>query len=146
MNIITTKLAVFVLAGGLAGLAGALYGGMARTVSVSQFGFVESLVLFVAVVLAGVTMLSASVQAGISLAVIALIGQHLPSFAGFTYVLFGVGIIAVGRNPYRLGQEYQRLGERIRARGKPPGSAASSPDGGPTAAPALQPAQEPSVV
>ena len=70
MSITTTKLAVFMLAGGLAGLAGALYGGMARSVSVTQFGFVNSLVLFVAVALAGVTMLSGSLQAGISLAVI----------------------------------------------------------------------------
>ncbi len=146
MNIITTKLVVFVLAGGLAGLAGALYGGMARTVSVSQFGFVESLVLFVAVVLAGVTMLSASVQAGISLAVIALIAQHLPSFAGFTYILFGVGIIAVGRNPYRLGQEYERLGERIRARRRPTGPDTPSVDGAGRASTPAEPVQEPSVV
>jgi len=119
---------------------------MARTVSVSQFGFVESLVLFVAVVLAGVTMLSASVQAGISLVVIALIGQHLPSFAGFTYILFGVGIIAVGRNPYRLGQEYQRLGDRIRARNRPAGPDTTSIGGPPRPTTAAQPAQEPSVV
>jgi branched-chain amino acid transport system permease protein len=146
MSITITKLAAFVIAGGLAGLAGVLYGGMERTVSVTQFGFVESLVLFVAVVLAGVTMLSASVQAGVSLAVITLIGQHLSSFSGFTYVLFGVGIIAVGRNPYRLGQAYERLGHRIRARagktsgpGSPPGSGARD------STPPMGPAQEPSV-
>ncbi len=146
MNIITTKLAVFVLAGGLAGLAGALYGGMSRTVSVAQFGFVNSLVLFVAVVLAGVTMLSASVQAGISLAIIALIAQHLPSFAGFTYVLFGVGIIAVGRNPYRLGQQYERLGDRLRARRRPGGPAAGPAAQSTWPATSAQPAQEPSIV
>jgi hypothetical protein len=101
-------------------------------------------VLFVAVVLAGVTMLSASIQAGISLAVITLIGQHLPSFAGFTYILFGVGIIAVGRNPYRLGQEYERLGDRLRARGKPTGPPAAS--SGSATIPTVRPAQEASVV
>lgn len=146
MNIITTKLAVFVLAGGLAGLAGALYGGMARSVSVTQFGFVNSLVLFVGVVLAGVTMLSASVQAGISLAIIALIGQHLPSFAGFTYVLFGVGIIALGRNPYRLGQYYERLGNRLRDHGRgPAGPAAPADDGTPPSPAPGRTAEEPSV-
>jgi branched-chain amino acid transport system permease protein len=116
MSITKTKLSVFILAGGMAGLAGALYGGMSRTVSISQFGFVESLVLFVAVVLAGVTILSGSVQAGIGLAVIPLIGQHIPSFAGFTYVLFGVGIIAVGRNPYGMGLVYSRMGAWWEAR------------------------------
>jgi branched-chain amino acid transport system permease protein len=110
MRITRTKLCVFVLAGGMAGLAGALYGGMSRTVTTTQFGFVASLVLFVAVVLSGVTILSGSVLAGISLAFVPLIGEHVPSFAGFTYVLFGVGIIAVGRNPYGIGRAYSDLG------------------------------------
>ena len=68
MNITRTKLVVFVIAGGMAGLSGALYGGMARTVSFSQFSFVNSLVLFVAVALAGITVLSGAVQAGIGVA------------------------------------------------------------------------------
>ena len=106
MNLVRTKLAVFVVAGGLAGLSGALYGGMSKTVSVQQFDFVNSLVLFVAVVLSGVTILTGSVQAGIGLALVPLIAQHFPSLAGFTYLLFGLGIIAVGRNPYGLGLLY----------------------------------------
>jgi branched-chain amino acid transport system permease protein len=122
MSIVRTKLTVFILAGGLAGLAGALYGGMSRTVSFSQFDFVESLVLFVAVALAGITILTGAVQAGIGLALIPLVAQHIPSVAGFTYILFGVGIVAVGRNPYGIGLLYSRLGEwrdtrRIRAGG-----------------------------
>jgi branched-chain amino acid transport system permease protein len=111
MSIIRTKLEVFILAGAMAGLAGALYGGMSRTVSFSQFDFVESLVLFVAVALAGITILSGAVQAGIGLALIPLIAQHIPSVSGFTYILFGVGIVAVGRNPYGIGLLYSRLGE-----------------------------------
>jgi branched-chain amino acid transport system permease protein len=111
MNIIRTRLVAFVIAGGLAGLAGALYGGMSRIVSFSQFNFVTSLVLFVAVALAGITVLSGAVQAGLGVALLPLIATHIPSFSGFTYVLFGVGIIAVGRNPYGLGLVYARLGE-----------------------------------
>ena len=111
MNIIRTRLLAFVIAGGIAGLAGALYGGMSRIDSFSQFSFVNSLVLFVAVALAGITVLSGSVQAGLGVALLPLIATHIPSFAGFTYVLFGVGIIAVGRNPYGLGLVYSRLGE-----------------------------------
>ncbi len=111
MNITRTKLAAFVIAGGMAGLAGALYGGMSRTVSFSQFGFVNSLVLFVAVALAGITILSGAVQAGIGVALLPLIATHIPSVSGFTYILFGAGIIAVGRNPYGVGLVYTRLGE-----------------------------------
>jgi branched-chain amino acid transport system permease protein len=131
MNITRTKLAVFVLAGGMAGLAGALYGGMSQTVSYADFSFVESLVLFVAVALAGITVLSGAVQAGIGLALLTVIGQHLTSFPGFTYVLFGAGIIAVGRNPYGLGLAYTYLGEWWAARRAPtgPGAAGRPPAG-----------------
>ena len=105
MNITRTKLVVFVIAGGMAGLSGALYGGMSRTVSFSQFSFVNSLVLFVAVALAGITgpqWRSTGRHRGGAAAPIA---THIPSVSGFTYILFGVGIITVGRNPYgaRLG-------------------------------------------
>ncbi len=133
MSIVRTKLAVFVLAGAMAGLAGALYGGMAREVTAAEFGFVQSLVLFVAVVLAGVTILSGSVLAGVTLAFIPLIGQHLPSFAGFTYVLFGAGIIAVGRNPYGIGRTYADIGawwaKRRGSSGLSPGRMGGPPGG-----------------
>lgn len=109
MSIVRTKLAVFILAGALAGLAGVLYSGMTPSVSVSQFQFVNSLVLFVGVVLAGVTILSGAVQAGIGLSVVPVIAEHLPSFSGFTYILFGVGIIVVGRNPYGTGRLYSEV-------------------------------------
>jgi branched-chain amino acid transport system permease protein len=111
MSLTKTKLAVFILGGGIAGLAGSLYGGMSRTVSFSQFDFVESLVLFVAVALAGITVLSGAVQAGVGLSIIPLIAQHIPSVSGFTYILFGVGIVAVGRNPYGIGLLYTYLDE-----------------------------------
>jgi hypothetical protein len=72
---------------------------------------VESLVLFVAVALAGITILSGAVQAGIGLSVVPLIAQHIPSVSGFTFILFGAGIVAVGRNPYGIGLAYSYLGE-----------------------------------
>ncbi len=111
MSITRTKLALFIVAGGLSGLAGALYGGMSRTVSFSQFNFVQSLVLFAAVALAGITILSGAVQAGIGLAVLPLIAAHNPSISGFTFIFFGAGIVAVGRNPYGIGLAYSYLGE-----------------------------------
>jgi branched-chain amino acid transport system permease protein len=109
MSLTRTKLAVFVLGGGMAGLAGALYGGLSRTVSFSQFNFIQSLLLFVGVALAGITILSGSVQAGIGLALLPVLATHVPSVAGLTYILIGVGIVAVGRNPYGIGLLYSYI-------------------------------------
>jgi branched-chain amino acid transport system permease protein len=139
MSITRTKLTVFILAGGIAGLAGALYGGMSRTVSFSQFNFVQSLVLFVAVALAGITILSGAVQAGIGLALIPLVAQHIPSVAGFTFIFFGVGIVAVGRNPYGLGLLYTRLDEWRASRRAGPGASGDLPGGPPADVPAPAP-------
>ncbi|HSZ36402.1 MAG TPA: ABC transporter permease [Acidimicrobiales bacterium] len=121
MNIIRTRLVAFVVAGGLAGLSGALYGGMSRVVSFSQFSFVESLVLFVAVALAGITVLTGAVWAGLAVALLPVlttwVTAHVWSgLSGLTYIGFGAGIIAVGRNPYGLGLLYIRLDEWREAR------------------------------
>ncbi len=130
MNIIRTRLVAFVVAGGIAGLAGALYGGMDRIVSFGQFGFVNSLVLFVAVALAGITVLTGAVWAGLAVAFLPIVTTWLTAhvwsgLSGLTYIGFGVGIIAVGRNPYGLGLMYTRLDEwrearRARAQTGPP--------------------------
>ena len=130
MNIIRTRLVAFVVAGGIAGLAGALYGGMDRVVSFSQFAFVNSLVLFVAVALAGITVLTGAVWAGLAVAFLPILTTWLTAnvwsgFKGLTYIGFGVGIIAVGRNPYGLGLMFTRLDEwraarRARAQTGPP--------------------------
>ncbi|HEY1826446.1 MAG TPA: hypothetical protein VGF87_00415, partial [Acidimicrobiales bacterium] len=117
MSLTRTKLAVFVLGGALAGLTGALYGGLSVTVSYSQFGFVQSLLLFVGVALAGITILGGAVQAGIGLALLPLISSHVQSVAGLTYLLVGVGIFTVVRRPYgALGMLYGWLGPRLEAR------------------------------
>lgn len=140
MNIIRTRLVAFVIAGGIAGLAGALYGGMDRVVSFSQFGFVNSLVLFVAVALAGITVLTGAVWAGLAVAFLPVLttwltGHVWSGLSGLTYIGFGAGIIAVGRNPYGLGLLYTRLDEWRAARrtaqtGGVPGSPPSAVPGG----------------
>jgi branched-chain amino acid transport system permease protein len=121
MNIVRTRLVAFVVAGGIAGLAGALYGGMDRVVSFSQFNFVNSLVLFVAVALAGITVLTGAVWGGLAVAFLPVLTTWLTAnvwsgLSGLTYIGFGVGIIAVGRNPYGLGLLYTRLDEWKQAR------------------------------
>ncbi|HLX88619.1 MAG TPA: ABC transporter permease [Acidimicrobiales bacterium] len=97
MSLNLTKLAVFALSAGIAGLAGALYGSLSHSVGAAQFGFLQSIVLFAGVTLAGASTLSAAVAAGLFLAVGPLI--HIPHVAGFTQLLVGFGVVSAGRNP-----------------------------------------------
>ena len=134
LNIIRTRLVTFVIAGGMAGLAGALYGGMSRVVAFSQVSFVFSLVLFVAVALAGITVLTGAVWAGIAVGLLPVLTTWLTAnvwsdFNGLTYIGFGIGIIAVGRNPYGLGLMYTRLDEMREARRARAGVTGQPPSG-----------------
>lgn len=104
MSLTVTKLAVFALSAGMAGLAGALYGSLTGTAIPSDYAFLISIVLFVAVTLQGSTLLSSAVVAGAGLALAPVIGSHIPALANFTYIAFGAGIIAIGRRPNGMGR------------------------------------------
>ena len=103
-----TKLAVFALSAAMAGLAGALFGGLSTSVGAAQFGFLESIVLFAGVTLAGASTLSAAVSAGLFLAVGPVIGSHIPQLSGFTQMLVGIGIVSIGRNPAGIAALWSR--------------------------------------
>ena len=108
LGLSVTKLAVFAFSAGLAGLAGALYGGLSGAVGAAQFQFLESVVLFVAVTLAGGNLLTAAVAAGVFLGIGPVVGSHVPQLANLTQLLAGVGIVSIGRNPAGVGQIFLR--------------------------------------
>lgn len=99
LNLRVTKLVVFALSSAMAGLAGAIYGGLNGTAIPANFGFLVSIVLFVAVTLQGSTLLSSAVLAGAGLALAPVIGAHIPSLSNFTDLAFGIGIVTIGRQP-----------------------------------------------
>ena len=108
LSLRVTKLVVFALSAGLAGLAGALYGGLSTAVGAAQFQFLDSIVLFAAVTLAGMNYLSAAIAAGIFLGLGPVVGAHVPQLTGFTELLVGVGIVSIGRNPAGVGRLFAR--------------------------------------
>ncbi|MGH7733021.1 MAG: branched-chain amino acid ABC transporter permease, partial [Gemmatimonadales bacterium] len=106
LSLTKTKLAVFALSAAIAGLAGALYGGLSSSVGAAQFQFLQSIVLFAAVTLAGTSTLTAAVAAGLFLAIGPVIGAHVPQLANFTQLAIGFGIVSVGRNPAGIARVY----------------------------------------
>lgn len=117
-GLVPTKLIVFSTCAAMAGMAGALYTAIGGSASAQQFQFLMSIVLFVAITLAGSRMLSSALWAGVALAVVPQVANYLPSFLqdNFQYLLFGLGIIAIGRNPNALGLLYSQVGDWWRER------------------------------
>lgn len=116
-DLISTKLIVFTGSAALAGVGGALWTAVGGSASAQQFQFLYSVVLFVAVTLAGSRMLSSALLAGLAVAFAPIIGNHIPALgSNFQYILFGVGIIAIGRNPNAMGLLYTQVGDWWRQR------------------------------
>ena len=109
LNLTMTKLAIFSLSAAMAGLAGALLAGIGQSAGAPEFTFFNSLILFVALTLQGTTMLSTAVGAGLGIPMASVIGAHIPALANFSYIAFGVGIIAIGRNPNAMGKVFADL-------------------------------------
>ncbi len=136
LSLVKTKLLVFSLSAGLAGLAGALYGGLSTTVGAAQFQFLNSIVIFVAVTLAGANLFAGAFLAGLFVALGPVVGAHVPQVPDFTELLVGVGIVAVGRNPLGVGRVYRDLPElwhrmaRARSNGHGGTTGPSVPEGG----------------
>ena len=111
LSLTLTKLAVFAFSAGLAGLAGALYGGLSTAVGAVQFGFLFSIAIFVAITLSGANLLTGAALAGVFLAVGPVIGAHVPQIPNFTQLLVGIGIVTIGRNPNGVGRFYAEVSD-----------------------------------
>ncbi|HEY5251278.1 MAG TPA: ABC transporter permease [Acidimicrobiales bacterium] len=105
LSLTVTKLAVFALSAALAGLAGALYGGLQTSVGASQFQFLDSILIFAGVTLAGMSVLTGAVSTGIFIAVLPVIAARI-GILNFPQLLIGIGIVAAGRNPNGIGTVY----------------------------------------
>jgi branched-chain amino acid transport system permease protein len=111
LSLTVTKLAVFAFSAGLAGLAGALYGGLNTSVGAAQFDFLFSIAIFVGLTLSGVNLLTGAVLAGVFLAVGPVIGAHIPQIPNLTQLLIGVGVVTIGRNPNGIGKLYAEVND-----------------------------------
>src|SRR5580704_1866287 len=131
LSLTLTKLAVFALSAGLAGLAGALYGGLQTSVGASQFQFLLSILIFAGVTLGGMSVLTGAVTTGVFVAVLPVIAARI-GFLELPQVLIGLGIVAAGRNPNGIGLLYVMVADY---RAKRAAGARSPVGSGPPSAP-----------
>jgi branched-chain amino acid transport system permease protein len=115
LNPRVTKVVVFAASSGLAGLAGALYGGLQGTVSPNDFAVLGSLSLLLALRIGGVSTVTGAVIGAASVAYFPLLQAHVPSEVQLAYLLTGLAAVSLGRDPDGFGGQLARAGEQVRA-------------------------------
>jgi branched-chain amino acid transport system permease protein len=114
ISLVRTKLVVFGLSAGLAGLAGALYGGVYGVVVNNDFEMLASLALLLLATVWGIRSVSGVLLAGLSFVLIPLIPDS--SRYDLVYLLSGFGAIAISRNPEGIVGDYVARLSKLRSR------------------------------
>ena len=115
LNPRVTKVVVFSASAGLAGLSGALYGGLQGTVSPNDFAVLGSLSLLLALRIGGVSTVTGALLGALSVAFFPLLQAHVPSEVQLAYLLTGLAAVSLGRDPDGFGGQLARAGEQLRA-------------------------------
>jgi branched-chain amino acid transport system permease protein len=100
LNLTMTKLAVFALSAGMAGVAGALFGAMRTVAGTLNFNMEQSLPVLLLVVVYGVTTTSGALFGGLSLGAIQIVAGRYPSLANnLQFLTSGLAGITLGAYP-----------------------------------------------
>jgi branched-chain amino acid transport system permease protein len=104
MNLMFTKLTVFAISAGIAGLGGALIGGLQRSTNPQNWEFAAGLPIFMLGVVGGIARIGGPLFAGISLATLVAmptwpILRNVGWFGNLATVTPGLMGIGLGRNP-----------------------------------------------
>jgi branched-chain amino acid transport system permease protein len=114
MNIAWTKLAVFTVSAGLAGLAGVFYGGLRGSVGSNDFQMLNSLALLLLLAIWGLDSVTGVLLAGLSYALFPVIQSHVPSIHSLVFLATGLGALGLARNPDGVMSKLAPAGDRLR--------------------------------
>jgi branched-chain amino acid transport system permease protein len=102
LSLTRTKLAVFTLSAGMAGVAGALYGGLRTTAGPTDFLMFQSLPILLMAVIGGITTASGALLGGMLYALLPVLQEKLPALGGVVFLVTGAVAVSLGRNPNGL--------------------------------------------
>ena len=109
MNLTMTKLQVFALSAGIAGLGGALLGGQLTSVSPDRFQFLSSLPVLLLAVSGGIGAVGGALFGGITYAIFFFVVPDVwPSLTNVFLLMPGLLGISLGRNPNGAVNEISR--------------------------------------
>lgn len=121
MDVRRTKLLVFSMSAFIAGVAGALFGGLNAFNSVVQFDRINNIVLLLFAVVGGITTISGAFIGGALFAMLPYVQSEYPDQAGLVFAGVAVAVVALGRQPNGLAG---MIFEAVRSRGRPAREAA----------------------
>jgi branched-chain amino acid transport system permease protein len=121
-----TRVAVFAMSAGLAGVAGVMYGGMRGTITTYDFLFFKSLPLLLFATVLGVTSVTGVLAGGlVYAATVGTIGNASPTVTNLSSVVLLLGILLLGGNPNGLVGLLFEKGRGLRQLGRSPGQPAT---------------------
>lgn len=95
----TVKVAIFAVSAFIAGLAGALFGGLSGAVQGSQFDPVNSLVALLFAYVGGITSVLGALFAGGLFALLSYAQTSVSALGGLVFLVVGAAAVALGRQP-----------------------------------------------
>jgi branched-chain amino acid transport system permease protein len=99
LDVRRTKLAVFALSSAIAGLAGALHGGLGFTASQLEFAPLYNVLLFLFAFVGGITTVTGALLGGVLFAALPLVQSDYPEYAGLVFAAIAVTALALGKQP-----------------------------------------------
>lgn len=129
LSLTRTKLAVFSLSAAIAGLGGALFGGIRENAGSTDFIMLQSLPVLLLAVVGGLTTVSGALLGGLALATIPVVENALDAIDGINFLLAGSAAVALGRNPNGLATllGVEGLSKIRKRRARPPAPAQGTP-------------------
>jgi branched-chain amino acid transport system permease protein len=116
IDLTVTKLGVFALSAGMAGVGGALFGGLVQSVTTDTFGFVQGLPVLMMTVVGGIGAVSGALFGGVALGGIEVLAGAVPGLRTVLALTPGLVGIGLARNPNGVVSDVAAGVERFRAR------------------------------
>ncbi len=124
LDVRRTKLAVFTLSSAIAGLAGALFGGLGFSASQLQFEPLFNVLLFLFAFVGGITTITGALLGGVLFAALPLVQSEAPEFSGLVFAAIAVTAVALGKQPNGMAG---LLYSAFKTRGPAPSPAVPAP-------------------
>ncbi len=117
LSLARTKLTVFMISAAMAGLAGALFGGLRSSAGPIDFLMFQSLPVLLLAVIGGITTVSGAFTGGMLYALLLFVQEKFPAFSGLVFLVVGAGAVGLGRNPngiaFFIAKNVERLARKL---------------------------------